>query len=218
MPKVLSKRLPRRDQSKLAPRAAAARNDPDVQLMLRVQRDEAGAFAELVRRFWSRIFGRLYRLVGDRHEAEDLAQDVFLRLYRSRKRYQPTARFTTWLFLITQNVARNGLRTRRRHPVVPLSEWDRNETRRDSGQPPEPTCREAPSVPLERAELAYLVRLAVADLAERQRLALELHQFEERTYQEVAEELDMSLEAAKSLLYRARNQLRETLTPQLLAD
>ncbi len=70
-------------------------NDPEVALMLRVQRDEPDAFAELIERYWLRVFSSFYRRLGDRQEAEDLAQDVFLRLYRHRKRYLPRARFTT---------------------------------------------------------------------------------------------------------------------------
>src|SRR5262245_48618768 len=85
--------------------------DADVALMLRVQRDEPGTFAQLVDRYWGQIFGRLRRQVGDRHEAEDLAQDVFLRVYRARKRYRPRAKFVTWLFHISQNVARNAVRS-----------------------------------------------------------------------------------------------------------
>src|SRR5215475_5071840 len=88
--------------------------------MLRVRRDEPEAFAELVQCHWSRVFGRLFRWLQDRHQAEDLTQEVFLRLFRSRKRYQPRAKFTTWLYHITQNVARNALRSRRRRPWVPL--------------------------------------------------------------------------------------------------
>src|SRR5262245_54846783 len=95
-------------------------DDPDVRLMLRVQKDETTAFAELLDRYRTRIFGHLYRLLSNRQDAEDLTQEVFLRLYRSRKRYQPTARFATWLFHITQNVARNALRSRRRRPCVRL--------------------------------------------------------------------------------------------------
>src|SRR5262249_14142179 len=95
-------------------------DDPEIERMLRVQRDEPGAFAELLKRYWTPVFSRLYRQLGDRQEAEDLAQDVFLRLYRSRQRYQPRAKFTTWLFHIAQNVARNALRSRARHPCVPL--------------------------------------------------------------------------------------------------
>jgi RNA polymerase sigma-70 factor (ECF subfamily) len=178
--------------------------DPEIALMLRVQRDEPGAFAELERCFRSQIFARCYRWVGDRQEAEDLAQDVFLRLYRSRRRYKPTARFGTWLFHITQNAARNALRARKRRPCLPLGVLaDRpGEPRQQVG------LSEPPSRQLERLELADEVRAAVADLGHRQRLALEMQQFQHRTYAEVAAALKMSPKAAKSLLYRARIQLR----------
>src|SRR5262249_30088473 len=99
----------------MATTATAARTrrpaDPEIDLMLRVQRHEPGAFAELVARYWPRVFGRFFRQLGDRQEAEDLAQNVFLRLYRVRHRYRPAARFATWLFHIARNVARNALRT-----------------------------------------------------------------------------------------------------------
>src|SRR5262245_38321912 len=88
--------------------------DPDVLLMLRVGDGDDDAFEELVGRYWSRVFAHLFRRLGDRQEAEDLTQDVFLRLYRYRLRYRPRAKFITWLFFITQNVARNALRSRRR--------------------------------------------------------------------------------------------------------
>jgi RNA polymerase sigma-70 factor (ECF subfamily) len=179
--------------------------------MLRVQKDEPGAFAELLERYWTRIFGRFYRWLDDRQDAEDLAQEVFLRLYRSRKRYQPCARFATWLFHISQNVARNALRSRRRHPCLSLGSLgfegeDLPENRFLADR------TEAPSRPLERSELAGVVRAAVSDLACRQRTALELYQFEDRTYAEIAAQMDMSPKAAKSLLYRARNQLRSNLS------
>jgi RNA polymerase sigma-70 factor (ECF subfamily) len=185
-------------------------DDPEVALMLQVKRGESGAFPQLVERYWTRVFGVFFRRLGDREEAEDLTQDVFLRLYRSRTSYEPRAKFATWLFHITQNVARNALRSRRRRPCMRLGAVAGDEDGTfleglllDRG--------EAPSRPLERAELAGLVRTAVSTLAERQRTALELHQFEDHTYTEVAAEMDMSPKAAKSLLYRARNQLRETL-------
>jgi RNA polymerase sigma-70 factor, ECF subfamily len=194
-------------------RTAAARHhdDPDVRLMLRVADDDCEAFGELLTRYWSRIFGHFFRLLSDRQEAEDLTQDVFLRLYRSRKRYQPRARFATWLFHITQNVGRNAIRSRRRHPCVRLEALTGGE-----GQLLEDLLfdkGEEPSRPVERAEVAHVVRSAVKCLAGRQRTAVELHQFQDWTYNEVAAEMDMSPEAAKSLLYRARNQLREVLQP-----
>src|SRR5687768_18241825 len=95
--------------------------DPDIALMSRVRDDEAGAFEELIARYWCRIFGRFYRQFGDRQEAEDLVQDVFLRLFRNRKRYLPSAKFSTWLFHIARNVARNAIRTRKRRPIMPVA-------------------------------------------------------------------------------------------------
>jgi RNA polymerase sigma-70 factor (ECF subfamily) len=192
--------------------------DPEVDLMLRVQRDDDGAFGELIDRYWTRIFGSFYRRLGDRQEAEDLAQEVFLRLYRHRKRYQARAKFATWLYHISQNVARNALRSRRRHPLVRLPSAGGPSGEGPLAEGAWPMREEPPSRPMERAELACLVREAVSHLGGRQRAALELHQFQERTYAEVAEELDMSPKAAKSLLYRARNQLRHSLGRVLEAE
>jgi RNA polymerase sigma-70 factor (ECF subfamily) len=180
--------------------------------MLRVQRDEPGAFAELVGRYWSPVFGRIFRQLGHRQEAEDLVQEVFLRLYRHRHRYQPRAKFTTWLFYISQNVVRNALRSRRRHPSTRLDALAGPEEDLPRSNGHLAGRYEAPSRPLERAELARVVRAAVSSLAGRQRTAVELHQFHDRTYNEIAVEMDMSPKAAKSLLYRARLELRACLT------
>lgn len=191
------------------------RDDPDVRLMLRVRDGDDDAFGQLVERYSGRVFGFFCRRLGDHQEAEDLTQEVLLRLFRARQRYQPTARFSTWVFHITQNVARNALRFRRRHPSVRLNDAADGDDLLDvllSG------TVDAPSRPLERAELASIVRAAVAGLGERQRTALELHQFQEQTYAEVAAQLDMTPKAAKSLLYRARNLLRVRLKPFVRND
>lgn len=176
--------------------------DPEVALMLRVQRDEPGAFAELVACHGQRIFARFFRSFQDRQEAEDLTQDVLLRLYRSRKRYQPRARFATWLFHITQNVARNAFRDRRR-----LGQKCQNLDRAEEEASRE-TGAHCPSRSLERSELARMVRAAVSGLADRQRAALEMYQFQNRSYAEIAAALALSTKATKSLLYRARVQLK----------
>ena len=186
-------------------------DDPDVQLMHRVKEGDDDAFAMLQEQYTPRVFGYFCKQLRDRGEAEDLTQEVFLRLYRSRLSYQPRAKFATWIFHITHNVARNAIRSRRRRPCVHL----------DPEAPASRGLLEAvlvdsegtPSRPLERSELACQVRAAVAGLASRQRAAVELHQFHDRTYAEVARDLSMTPKAAKSLLYRARNQLREMLTP-----
>jgi RNA polymerase sigma-70 factor (ECF subfamily) len=202
----------RRSQSK-RPRGPAARkawlSDPEVKLMLRVRDDDVEAFAELQRRYAGRVFGYFCRGLKNQGDAEDLTQEVFLRLYRARARYQPRARFATWMFHITQNVARTALRSRRRHPCVPLASGP-------AAQSPVletlVSDHEAPSQPVERDELAGVVRAAVAELTARQRTALELRHFHDHSYAEVGEELAMTAKAAKSLVYRARNQLRESLT------
>src|SRR5262249_48687118 len=146
-------------------------DDPDVRLMLRVRDDDQGAYAELLERYGARIFGHFFRLLSDRQDAEDLTQEVFLRVYRSRKRYQPRARFSTWLFHITQNIARNAIRSRRRHPCIPLEVLSGLD---DGNRAEGLLCDrgEEPSRPVERAEVARVVREAVSGLAGRQRTAV----------------------------------------------
>ena len=187
--------------------------DPEIELMLRVQRDEPGAFAALVAAYWSRVFGKFVRQVGDRQEAEDLAQDVFLRLYRSRKRYRPRAKLATWVFFIARNVGRNALRRRRRKKLTPIGLAFDGDDHPGLGAL---TDDSAPAAPIERDELAHIVRGAVAGLNRRQRRAVEL-QFEDQSYAEIASALALSTKATKSLLYRARNELRGALLPYAAA-
>jgi RNA polymerase sigma-70 factor (ECF subfamily) len=185
--------------------------DAETALMLRVQAEETGAFAELVEQLSGRIYARLQRLVQDRQEAEDLTQEVFLRLYRARERYQPRAKFSTWLFHITQNVARNALRSRRRRRWLHTGMLD------GAGE----ELSERTALPgrvgdaLERRELAQAVRSAVAGLVGRQRRAFEMQQYQDRSYAEIARAMALSPKAAKSLLYRARIQLRDLLAVYL---
>jgi RNA polymerase sigma-70 factor (ECF subfamily) len=186
-------------------------SDPEVALMLRVADGDEVAFGELAGRYTPRVFGHFCHQLGDRAEAEDLTQEVFLRLYRSRLRYRPQASFSTWMFHIAQNVLRNALRTRRRRPCMRLDLAHGTDAERSPALS-RSDCTDSPSRPLERSELADVVRAAVSELAGRQRKAVELHQFEDRTYAEVAAKLRMTPKAAKSLLYRARNHLRDRLT------
>ena len=185
--------------------------DPDVQLMHRVKGGDDDAFATLQEQYAPRVFGYFCKQFRDRGEAEDLTQEVFLRLYRSRLSYQPRAKFATWIFHISLNVARNAIRSRRRRPRFHFD--PASPASRDLFEALLVDCEATPSRPLERDELAGQVRAAVAGLAGRQRTAVELHQVHDRTYAQVAEDLEMTPKAAKSLLYRARNQLREMLLP-----
>jgi RNA polymerase sigma-70 factor (ECF subfamily) len=198
-------------------RACAPCREAGVELMLRVQAEEPGAFAELIQQYWPRVFGKFCRQFRSHQEAEDLAQDVFLRVYRHRHRYVPRARFSTWLFHISRNVASNALRTRRRRPCVPFGSFADTDHHDVLSQCNRTNAVEAPSQQVEREEVAVLVRTAMAGLAFRQRVALEL-QFQDRSYSEIAAELDMTPKAAKSLLYRARLQLRAGLHDFMAAD
>jgi RNA polymerase sigma-70 factor (ECF subfamily) len=188
--------------------------DPDVALMLRVQNDEVGAYQQLVERYWYLVFGRFFRCLGDRQLAEDLTQEACLRLYRNRASYRPQAKFATWLFHIVENLTRNAIRDRRRlrRGIESLTNQHLAKTVPMRGAP-----AATPDRALESAEAVAIVRDGIEQLIERQREALILHEYQDHTYAEIAESLDITPEAAKSLLYRARNQLRHNLRPRLEA-
>lgn len=194
-----------------AVKRAYAKTDPDVALVLRVQaHNDTRAFETLVHRYEDKVKQQLRIIIGDPLDIEDLAQEVFLRVYRHRQKYRPSAKFITYLYHILRNVARNALRERRRRPTLSLSAYD---AAHQAAAPIEDERSEAPSGSLERGELRSLVRMALRQLQDRQRHALFLQQYEDRSYEEIADRLHLSPVAAKSLLYRARNQIRETLDP-----
>jgi len=186
--------------------------DDDAQLMTRTARGEPGAFEALVRRHQRRVFGLVYRSVGSVPDAEDLVQEVFLRVYRAADRYRPTARFTTWLYRVTTNVVINWLRRHRRDPV----ELARVVGGEDGEENPtvliDPTAETGLDI-ITRDEVRAQVRAAVASLPPNQRLAVLLFRFEGLSYQEIAEALACSVMAVKSLLSRARENLHHRLAP-----
>lgn len=190
--------------------------DPDVRLMLRVQGDDAEAFAELVERHQHRLTSLLTHLLGDRDQAEDLAQDVFLRVYRSRKRYQPGAKFSTWLYTIAHHAAANAHRSRarRREVQLPSPRVDQS-----GALSLETTATAAsgqmPSRQIDQSELRQIVRLALETLNDRQREAVLLNKFEHLSYEEIAAVMALTPSAVKSLLTRARVNLRDVLEPYL---
>ncbi|GAA4463413.1 RNA polymerase sigma factor [Novipirellula rosea] len=194
-------------------------SDPDVRLMLRVRDDDAGAFEELVRRYEARLV-RLMHTLGPSHElAEDLTQEVFLRVYRARKRYEPGAKFSTWLFTIAGNVARNSARTMSRRREVSEVDAPRSQDAPSNAQLLASTALDAsglmPTRVSEGSERAQIVRQAVESLSERQRMALMLSRFESMSYAEIAETMDLTPKAVKSLLSRARVNLKEMLQPYI---
>jgi RNA polymerase sigma-70 factor (ECF subfamily) len=189
--------------------------DPDVRLMLRVRRGDGQAFAELLQRHSRNVSQLLYQMTGNREDAEDLTQEVFLRVFRHRKTYKARAKFVTWLYHIVRNVGRNALRDRRRRPAVPLATPPALEREGLAAVLEDPRSV-PPSEPLERGETSTLLRVALRRLDRRQREALELQHFEDRSYADIAQEFALSPQAAKSLLYRARVQLRDALEPYAL--
>jgi RNA polymerase sigma-70 factor (ECF subfamily) len=190
--------------------------DPDVRLMLEVRDDNAAAFEELMLRYQNRLVTVLEHLVGSRDQAEDLAQDVFLRVYRSRKRYVPGAKFSTWLFTIANNVAANARRSRSRRREVSVSV---NDGGASGGNQLDQLAQAAsglmPARQLDKAEMRGIVRLAIESLNDRQRMAVLLSKFEDMSYADIAAAMEMTQEAIKSLLSRARLNLKDVLEPYL---
>lgn len=189
-------------------------SDPDVRLMLRVRDDDAAAFAELVNRHQDRLVSVLTYQVGRRELAEELAQETFLRVYKARHRYEPGAKFTTWLFTIAGNLALNSLRGRSRKREVRLAAQSPDET---GAAAPHPTAASSamPTRQADRTELCDAVQAAIATLSERQRTAVLLAKFEHMDYAEIGEVLGMTDKGVKSLLARARENLRLALGPYI---
>ena len=193
--------------------------DPDVRLMLEVRdgSDEgAVAFNKLVLGYQNRLVTVLEHMVGNRDLAEDLAQDVFVRVWNARETYVPAAKFSTWLFTIANHVAANALRSKSRRREVNLDA-------RDSGplgaNPLENLAQAAsgqmPTRQLDKAEMRDIIKLAISARGERQRMAVLLNKFEGMGYAEIAETMEMTPQAIKSLLSRARDNLRQMLEPYL---
>jgi RNA polymerase sigma-70 factor (ECF subfamily) len=188
--------------------------DPDVRLMLEVRDDSAAAFEELVTRYQGRLVTVLRHYVGNREQAEDLAQEVFLRVYRARKNYVPGSKFSTWLFAIANHAAANALRSQsRRHEVTLRSRESGPMGARPLDQMLQASSGQMPTRQLDKAEMREIVRMSLEALSERQRMAVLLNKFEGMSYAEIAEVMEITPEALKSLLSRARENLREVLQP-----
>lgn len=181
----------------------------DAELMARVALGDEAAFRGLVERHQTAVIGTVARMLGGASDAEDIAQEVFVRVWRSAPRYRPTAKFTTWLFTITRNLVFNECRRRSRAEFFPMEHADG--TPRDF----EDAGAEAPSCDLRRRELQDAIDAAMAALPGNQRLALVLRRHESMPYEDIAEVLGTSVPAVKSLLFRARDELRRRLAPWL---
>ena len=184
--------------------------------MLRVRDGDELAFRELVEKYQSRLVGILTHLISDRETAQDLAQDVFLRVYRARERYQPTAKYSTWLFTITHNVASNSLRkTSRRKEINLVSSPSGSMPVRPLESMAKEKSGMLPARQLLRSEMEEVMLAAIEQLGERQRIATMLSKFEGMSYLEIGEAMGLTTQAVKSLLSRARNNLKDILKPYL---
>ena len=193
-----------------------ALKDPDVRLMLEVREDSAVAFEELVSRYQGRLVAVFEHMIGTRDQAEDIAQEVFLRVYRARKTYIVSAKFSTWLFTIANNVAYNALRSRSRRREVTLQPRESGPMgARPLDRMLQASSGQMPARQLDKAEMREIVRMALGALNERQRMAVLLCKFEGMSYAEIATTMELSPQAIKSLLSRARGNLREVLEPYL---
>src|SRR5438034_11203007 len=194
-------------------RANQGRSDEDaedVRLMRLVGRGDAVAFEKLVERHRALVAGPVARMLGSNSDVEDIAQQVFIRVWKSARRYVPRAKFTTWLLKITRNLVFNELRRTKRRAQVPLeSEASADEPAlKDESNP-------APDASLLEVELRKAIEEAIMHLPETQRMALVLRRYEQLSYEQIAEVLNLSVPAVKSVLFRARTELRSRLSRYL---
>lgn len=188
--------------------------DPDAALMLRVKQGDRAAFATLVEKYQQPVMNFIRRTLRDETEAEDLAQNVFLQVYKSASRYVSTAKFSTWLFTIARNLCLNEIRRRSRHPTESLDATHPESDDQPLHQFEDKKTSSAPESLLQR-ELEGKIAQALAELPENQRTALLLCRQGELSYEEIAEVLDCSLSATKSLIHRGRETLKHKLKPYL---
>jgi RNA polymerase sigma-70 factor (ECF subfamily) len=186
---------------------AAAALDFDAELMLRVKEGDGASFDVLLKKHRSSVVHFLYRMVQNHAVAEELAQEVFLRVYRSRSTYEPTARFTTWLFRIATHLALNALRDGKNERFQERLDDD------TSDMPVRQVSDRRPSVEQSMVYQAKLqeIRHAIAALPQKQRAAVLMHKYEEMEYSQIAKVLCCSESAVKSLLFRAYETLRARL-------
>ena len=192
----------------------AAPVDPDALLMLRVKRGDRAAFAELVEKYRQPLFNFVFRTLRDETETEDVAQNTFLQVWKSRARYERTAKFTTWLFTIARNLCLNEIRRRSRHPAESLEETHPEHDDQPSRQYEDKKIF-LPTENVLHGELARKIEQALDDLPENQRSAILLCRQDELSYEEIAAVLGCSLSATKSIIFRGREVLKEKLKPYL---
>jgi RNA polymerase sigma-70 factor (ECF subfamily) len=188
--------------------------DPDAALMLRVKRGDMKAFEALAEKYKQPIVNMMYRMLRDMDEAEDLAQNVFIRVHQSAKRYKVSAKFSTWIFTIARRLCLNEIRRRGRHPAESL-ESSQSDHEEHAPRQFEDVKTFSPPEAFLHGELAQKIEEALGQLPDKQRLAIVLCRQEELSYEEIAKVLGCSVSATKSLIHRGRETLKEKLKPYL---
>jgi RNA polymerase sigma-70 factor (ECF subfamily) len=183
--------------------------DDDVQAMLRLKGGEDGALNELMERWQNPLVSFIFRYVGNREEALDLAQETFVRVFEHSNSYEPRSKFSTWLFTIATNLCRDQARWRKRHPSVTLHGFgeDDDPTVEDTT----PASGDTPAESAERLDLVSAVRRHIRDLPHDLRTVIILFEYQDLGYEEIAETLGCSPKAVEMRLHRARRALREAL-------
>jgi RNA polymerase sigma-70 factor, ECF subfamily len=194
------------------PEAPARSGDDaeDVRLMRLVADGDTTAFEQLIERHQTLVAGTVARMLGSNSDVEDIAQQVFIRVWKSAGRYVARAKFTTWLLKITRNLVFNEMRRAKRHPHLPVQLEPEAEE-----MPLKDEATATPDATLLQVELQAEIEKAIMLLPDTQRMALVLRRYEELSYEEIAGVLDLSVPAVKSLLFRARTELRERLKDYL---
>ncbi len=176
--------------------------------MERIKAGDEEALRELIEAHQGRVIGTVAKMLGGDAEAEDIAQQVFIRVWKSAPRWEPTAKFTTWLFTITRNLVFNELRRRKRHSTRSL------DAEPEDGRAPlqvADTSVKAADTAMLDAEMQDAIQRAIEELPETQRMAVVLRRYQDVSYEEIGEILELSVPAVKSVLFRARTELREKL-------
>lgn len=186
------------------------RESIDAVLMARAGKEDHAAFRELVERHRNAVIGTVAKMLGDPTEAEDIAQQVFIRLWKHAKHYRPEAKFTTYLFTIARNLVFNESRRRSRKKEVSIEEREASANFHITA-----ATERQPDASLLQGELQQAVDRAISSLPETQRVAVILRRYEQMPYEEIAKVLALSVPAIKSLLFRARTTLREALRDYL---
>jgi RNA polymerase sigma-70 factor, ECF subfamily len=182
----------------------------DVRLMQLISRGDTAALEKLIERHQTLVLGTVARMLGSNSEVDDIAQQVFVRVWKSAARYVPRAKFTTWLLKITRNLVFNELRRSKRHAHVPMQTEPEAED-----IPIKDEAVQTPDAALLEAELQQAIESAITELPESQRMAVVLRRYEDLSYEQIADVLDLSVPAVKSLLFRARTELRARLSVYL---